>query len=93
MRAGYFLSGGPLTPFPGPPFFKMAAESNFPPWDVQDVKFPPPPQSWGKPLIGAYVFPYGGLISFINSFVVIQLTIGLIDFSILNSLIITRGLQ
>ena len=25
--------------FPGPPLSKMAAESNFPPWDVQDVKF------------------------------------------------------
>ena len=48
MRAGYFLSGGPLTPFPGPPFSKMAAESNFPPWDVQDVKFLPPPQILGQ---------------------------------------------
>ena len=55
--------------FPGPPLFKMAAESNFPhPGKVQDVKFPtcvhftepnsrglppPSPQYWGKPLIGA----------------------------------------
>ena len=30
--AGYSL--------PGPPLSNMAAESNFPPWDVQDVKFP-----------------------------------------------------
>ena len=36
--------------------------------------------------VGAYVFPYGGQISFINSFAVIQLTIGLIDFLIPNSL-------
>ena len=26
--------------FLGPPLSKMAAESNFPPWDVQDIKFP-----------------------------------------------------
>ena len=45
MTTGYFLSGGPLiTSFPGPPFAKMAAELNFPPWEVQDVKFPTP---WG----------------------------------------------
>ena len=51
----------------------------------------PPPLSWGKPMIGAKLFlAYGGQIFFINSVADIQLTICLIDFSLL-SLITTRG--
>ena len=46
--AGYSL--------PGPPLSNMAAESNFPPWDVQDVNFLPACASLGGIPVGCNVF-------------------------------------
>ena len=41
MATGYFLRWRPsYHSFPGPPFSKMAAESNFPPWGWMSNSLP-----------------------------------------------------
>ena len=86
LRATYhstFQDGG-WVKFPTLGTFRMSKSNS------RGLTTPPPP-SWGNPMIGAKRFPaYGGQIFFINSFAGIQLTICLIDFSLL-SLITTRG--